>query len=68
MRTWGSASTQTRTATKCAAGTTVEAHPSTISTGALGTAMVSAHADATEKVKELVKAKMGPLAAGIPGL
>lgn len=30
--------------------------------------IVSAHADATEKVKELVKAKMGPLAAGIPGL
>lgn len=30
--------------------------------------IVSAHADAAEKVKELVKAKMGPLASGIPGL
>lgn len=30
--------------------------------------IVAAHADASAKVKELIKAKMGPLAGGMPGL
>jgi DNA-binding YbaB/EbfC family protein len=30
--------------------------------------IVAAHADASEKVKELLKAKLGPMAGGIPGL
>lgn len=30
--------------------------------------IVAAHADATQKVKELLKAKLGPLAGGYPGL
>lgn len=36
--------------------------------GMLQDLIVSAHADAVEKVKELVKDKMGPLASGMPGL
>jgi DNA-binding protein, YbaB/EbfC family len=30
--------------------------------------IVAAHADASEKVKELMKAKLGPLAGGFPAL
>jgi hypothetical protein len=30
--------------------------------------IVAAHADASEKVKELLKAKIGPMAGGFPGL
>lgn len=30
--------------------------------------IVAAHADASEKVKELLKQKLGPLAGGMPGL
>lgn len=30
--------------------------------------IVAAHADASAKVKELIKDKMGPLAGGMPGL
>ncbi|MBN2810567.1 YbaB/EbfC family nucleoid-associated protein [Treponema zuelzerae] len=29
--------------------------------------IVAAHADASNKVKELLKAKLGPMAAGMPG-